>query len=190
MQFPKKECVHIVNVLEESKTALQNLSPLKLRHLSNQTIHDSCTFQDKGTITIAVLLYALSKIIERSDYKRFHSWDKFVKKFLSIIDLSIIAIKEKKFKEYEKYIIKARKTLESESISLKPYIKDILNNAALNKASKLHEHGLSQEQTANLLEISHWDITNYIGGKIKDEKHSLTINTKQRAKEALEFFTK
>ena len=37
----------------------------KLKDLSNQTIHDSTTFQDQEAIEIAVLIYSLSKIYEK-----------------------------------------------------------------------------------------------------------------------------
>lgn len=187
MQLPKKECKHISQILEQSKSALTNKEALKLKDLSNQTIHDACNFQDAGSITIAVLLYALSKIIQRSDFSRMN-WNLFLKKFNSTLDLAIKALKQNNQDKYQEYIQQARKVLESQAINIKPYIIEVLKKAAINKGSRIHAHGISLEKTAKLLNTTQWELSEYIGQKMKYEKNNQTINTKTRAQMALEFF--
>ena len=189
MQIEKEECAHIAHVLQEAKKALINNDPIKLKELSNHTIHSSCHYQDVGSITIAVLLYALSKLIERSDYKKIRGWDLFTKKFNSFLDLASKAIEERNQKKYEEYIQKARSTLTSNSVSLKPYIQEIINKSSINKGSKIYEHGISMEQTAKLLGVSLWELSDYIGQKnFYGAKQDRTIDTKKRADMAMEFF--
>ena len=136
----KEECAHIVKVLEETQKALSQKDPTALKDLSNQTIHSACQEQDSASITIAVLVYALSKLVERGDYERVRSWETFVKKFNSILSLAAKAISENNYEIYESYVEKARKTLESQSVNLKPYIQDVLKKASINKGSRIYDH--------------------------------------------------
>ena len=82
----------------------------------------------------------------------------------------------------------ARALLQSQ-ISLKQYIQDVFKKAAINKGSKIYEHGLSLEHTAKLLGTSQWELSEYIGQKHFDVQQVQTIDIKERAKMALEFFS-
>ncbi|MBS3099569.1 hypothetical protein J4462_05115 [Candidatus Pacearchaeota archaeon] len=169
MEIPKKECLHISQVLEQAQQALKSRNSLQLKELSNQTVHDSCHYQDEASITIAVLLYAFSKIIERSDFNKIKKWDLFVKKFNAILSLAVKAINENNFEAYQNYVQQARKSLESHSINIKPYIQDVLRKAAINKGSKVYSHGLSLERTSKLLGVSQWALSEYIRAKMAME---------------------
>lgn len=175
--------------MRQTKQALLEKNSIKLRLLSNQTIHDACNYQDAGSITIGVMLYALSKLIERGDYLRINNWDSFTKKFNSFLDLAINALNENNQEIYEDSIQKARNVLTLESISLRPYIDDVLKKASINKGSKIHEHGISIERTSKLLGISQWELSDYIGQKTTDIRQNITLDIKKRAKLAMEFFS-
>ena len=54
-----KRVLEILETKEEKDT-------MELKELSNNTIHNASIFQDECSISIAVLIYALSKIIERN----------------------------------------------------------------------------------------------------------------------------
>jgi len=190
MHLPKEEIQHQINILEQTKHAILNKSVIQLKDLSNKTIHTASSQQDSASITIAVIIYTFSKLVERDDYKRIKGWDKFVRKFNSFIDLAIMALQSSEKETYEKHIQKARQALESHSITLKPYIHDVLKKASINKASKIYEHGVSLEQTAKLLGITQWELSDYIGSRtMADVKQNQTINVKERAKMAMEFFS-
>ena len=121
MEIIQKECIHIIEVLDNTKIALKNKNAIKLKDLSNKTIHSACNYQDSASITIAVMLYTLSKLIERNDYYKVKNWDLFVKKFNAVLDLAIQAIQKEDQEMYESYVLKARSLLESHSINLKRY---------------------------------------------------------------------
>jgi len=191
MQIEKKECKHISHVLQESMQATTRKDAPKLKDLSDHTIHSSCHYQDVGSITIAVMLYTLSKIIERGDYKKITNWLSLVKKFNNELELARKLILQQQVNKYQSHIKKARQILESQSIQIKPYIQSVLKKAAINKGFKLYQHGLSMEQTAKLLGISQWELSGYIGHKQHhfETKQDQTISVKKRAQLAMEFFS-
>ncbi|MAG24605.1 hypothetical protein CMI47_03405 [Candidatus Pacearchaeota archaeon] len=191
MQIDKKEVSHRIALFNQIKEALEKKDPLKLKDLSNHTIHTASTIQDPTSITIAVIIYTLSKLIERDDYKKISSWETFTKKFNLYLDGAIAALKQNNENKYKDKLTEARKSIESVSPNLKKYIKEVLRKAAINKASKLYEHGLSLEQTSKLLGITQWELSEYTGQKdVPESKLNKTLTVKQRAKMALEFFEK
>ena len=184
------EIPHLIEILKNTKESLKNYDTNKLKDLSNQTIHHASTHQDVGCVSLAVLIYALSKLIERRDYKKIKNWDKSIKKLCSFFDLAETAAKEENDEKFEEYLERARKTLTSISVNLKPYIQEVLRKASINKASKIYEHGISMGRTAKILGITQWELTEYSGQKqISDNPYNEIIDVKKRAKTALEFFS-
>jgi hypothetical protein len=186
----KEELNHYIDVLEETKEALSNKDAPLLKDLSNNTIHSASSQQDSASITIAVIVYALSKLVEREDYQKIKDWNKFVKKFNSYFSLAIKALKQENYEAYQEHVQRARKTLESHSVTFRVYIDDVLKKASINKGSKIYEHGVSLEQTAKLLGVTQWELSDYIGQKTSaDVRQAQTIDVKTRAKMAMEFFS-
>lgn len=183
-----EEAAHIVKVLSSAKDALKDNDFLKMSELSSQTTHSASCMQDAGSITIAVLIYALSKLIERKDYKKMKNWSKFSRKFNGYLNLAIISVKNNNNNKYEDYLQKARESLKILSLNFKPYIEEVLRKAAINKASRIYEHGISRGRTAQLLGVTEWEVAEYTGQKpVQEKPHK--INTKKRAEMALEFFS-
>jgi len=182
-----EESLHTIQVLESTEESLRNEDSVSLKNLSNQTIHSACAIQDPGSLTIAVLVYSLSKIVERKESIKIKNWDEFVRRINSFFDLAIKALKDNRNDKYESYLIMARNSLTSISVNLKPYIQEVLRKASINKASKLYEHGISLGKTALLLGVSQWELADYTGQR--EQEDSDTMDTKKRAKMALEFFS-
>ncbi|PIN92751.1 hypothetical protein COU54_05825 [Candidatus Pacearchaeota archaeon CG10_big_fil_rev_8_21_14_0_10_31_24] len=183
-----EEVDHFVKVLEETQQAIIQNNSIKLRELSNQTIHSASCVQDSSNLALVVIIYTISKLIERNDHIRIKNWDKFIKRFNGILSLAIKALREKKYKEYETYISQARTTLTSVSPTLKNYIEEIFRKASINKASAIYEHGISLGKTAQLLGVTQWELAEYSGQK-KIEEGYKTIDAKKRAKMAMEFLS-
>jgi len=160
-----QEKENVLRILEETKLALQNDDAFKLKELSNQTIHTSSIAQDSDNIAVAVIVYSLSKIVERSEYKKFESWNNFYKTILNLIDNSISAIKKNQNKRLKENLTNIRSAIAKLSGKLKFYIQDVFRKAEINKASKIYEHGISMEKTANLLGITMFELATYAGQK-------------------------
>ena len=184
------EVEHKVIILEEAKQALLDKNGYLLKEISNRTVHSSSSHQDTGSILIAVLIYALSKLIERRDYTRIKDWDEMVDKINSLITAAIKAAMEDDEEKFGIFLGKVRKTIEDISADLKPYVQEVMRKACVNKACRIYEHGISMGQTAKLLGITKWELSEYAGqSRASEIKFNQTLNEKTRAKMALEFFS-
>lgn len=185
-----EEVKHISEVLEATKRAISEGDSLKLNELSSQTIHCASTVQDAGSIGIAVLVYSLSKIVEKKSKMNFKNWNEFVRRLNSFLSLAITAALEKNEEKYDYYLEQARKSLLTISINVKPYIEQVLRKASINKASRMYEHGISLGKTAQLLGITEWELSEYTGQNSSVEtEYNKTLDIRKRAKMALEFFS-
>lgn len=178
---------HIIEVLENAKKALLASDSLELKELSNQVIHSLSIYQSEGLVAIAVILYSFSKLIERKEHLTLKDWGSFVDRTNASFDESIRALRENNLKKFEDNLIAIRSSIEK--ITIKPFVSEILQKAMINKASRIYEHGISMEQTAKLLGVSQWELSEYAGQTgIPDIRYALTFDVKKRAKMALEFF--
>ncbi len=185
-----QEKENVLRILEETKEAIKNNDSLKLKVLSNQTNNTASLTQDSDNIAVAVAVYSISKIIERTEYRNFPGWNDFYKTIVSAIDNSIIAIKKNDSKKLSDSLISIRKAVSKLSGKLKEYIQDVFRKAQINKASKIYEHGISMEKTSNLLGITMFELMSYSGQKPESPEVSLTktLDVKSRIKNAMDMF--
>ncbi len=186
-----QEIEHVIQVLEKAKIALKEKDSGVIRDLSNETIHSASIYQDPDNISIAVILYALSKIIERKNYEEYKSWDKFEKVYILALTKAIKDLKEENIPHYRKHIGEIRMAIRNLSGNLKTYIDEVFRKAEINKASRLHEHGLSLEKTAKILGITLWELNQYVGQTgIADVNLAYTKDLNLRIKSAEKMFAK
>ncbi len=184
-----KETKHVLGVLENTKKAVTEENPIKLKELSNQTIHAASVEQDPDSITVAVIVYSLSKIIERKKFQTYSGWPKFYKLIMMALDGSIAALKRGDHRLFKEKLKSIRREISKLSGKLKMYIQDVFEKAKINKASRIYEHGISMETTASLLGITMFDLAGYSGQTgISDVSVSRTLDVRQRIKTAVQFF--
>lgn len=186
-----QERENVIRILEETLRAFKQDEIMRLKELSNQTIHTASLSQDPDNIAIAVIVYSLSKIIERKQgYSTNPGWKKFYLGIKMGLENSITALKRNDEVHLRNHIEDLRKKIEGVSGSLKKYIKDVFNKARINKASRIYEHGISMEKTAKLLGITLWDLASYSGqAGIADIPLNRTLKVKNRIKLAMEMFS-
>lgn len=184
-----KEEGNTLRILEETLGAIKHGEVVKLKELSDQTIHTASIAQDPDNIAVAVIVYSISKIIERPSYRAQRGWDKFYKSLIMGLENSIVALKRKDEAHFGAHLEAIRKKIEGLSGNLKKYIQDVFLKASINKASKIYEHGISMEKTAKLLGISMWEIAGYAGQRLQEQDLGKTISVKQRIKFAMEIFS-
>lgn len=182
---------NLIRVLDKTIKAIKNEDVVSLNDLSNQTIHDATILQDEYAISFAVLVYTLSKLYERHiHYGQFKGWDKFCSDCIKSLEASKISLEKNNILDFEVNIKSYLKSLERVDSKLKIYIKDVLNKAKINKASRLYEHGLSVGHTAELLGISRYELMDYIGKTyIADVKENQTTSVKKRLETARKVFS-
>lgn len=165
-----------MNILETDEHPEHALS-----ELSNHIIHDASIFQDDDSVSVAVLIYALSKVVQHCcekniEYKHMTKEIKIAYEFLYRHDVTgyRAAIKE---------LFEQIKTVDGK---IKLYIQEVLDKARIKKGSKMHEHGISTARTAELLGITQWELQNYIGKQAEFEIKEMSA--KKRLDIAREMF--
>jgi predicted RNA-binding protein len=182
---------NILFILNNTLKALQKKDVFTLKDLSNRTIHSASIYQDTNSITLAVVVYALSKIAERPKYEEYKDWPKFY----NIIEKNIQnAVKDLKYDDIESFqsdLMEIRDAISKLSGHLKIYIEEVFRKAAINKASRIYEHGVSMQQTAEMLGVSPFELAEYAGGTgISDVNLSLTLDIRKRINLARSIFKK
>jgi len=148
----------ILAVLDRAIDALSSQDFMSLSELSNHTIHDASIYQEDDPLTLAVLMYALSKIIQRSVEQ-----GQTPPTPLAALKRARDALSEDDDNSYRAAIKQLLRTIVTQDSQLKLYIQDVIQKAKIKKASKMHEHGISVARTAELLGISQWELQDYIG---------------------------
>jgi len=184
-----EEKEHILKVLKNVQTAIQKKDYVQIKNLSNQVIHNASINQDPDCISVAVIIYSLSKLIERKDYAEEKNWNKFYDDYSKNINDMIGYLEQEDIENFREEVHYNRKLIQSLSGNLKVYINDVFRRAQINKASRIYEHGISMEKTAKILGVSIWELAEYAGRtKIGDVNLGVTMPVKQRIKIAEEIF--
>jgi len=185
------ETDNLLKIFKETKEALIKEEIIKLKDLSNQTIHTASISQDPDNVAVAVIIYSLSKIIERKKFQNYPGWKNFYKKLFLAIDGSITALKRKDEKLFKEKLKSIRGEIGKVSGKLRAYIQDVFRKAKINKASRIYEHGISMEATSSLLGITMFELANYAGQTgISNVSLGKTLDVKTRIKLTLDIFNK
>ena len=186
-----KEEENVLRIFQETKEAILKGDFAKIKNLSNQTINTASLTNDPDNIAVAVIVYSLSKILEREDYKKLPGWDDFYRTYMNTIDKIIISLKKNDEKMIRENLKLVRKSINKLSGKLKTYIQEVFRKASINKASRIYEHGISMERTANLLGVSMFELSEYAGQTgISDVPLGKTLGVKKRLKLVMEMFEK
>jgi len=186
-----QEKENLLRVLKETKEAVKKRDSIALKILSNQTLHSASIYRDTDNISVAVLVYVISKLIERKSYQKYKNWPRFFKSFMVCIDRAILALEQGHEEYFHNQLKCIRKEISKLSGDLKKNMQDVFRKAEINKAGRIYEHGLSMQQTARLLGITIWELAEYAGQSgISDTNLNLTLPIKTRIKNAMEIFEK
>jgi len=166
----------ILSILSHAVSYINDGNLTELSLLSNSTIHNASIYQDEDSISIAVIIYALSKIFEREH----SSLDKSVIENLKQAQQSL---KDDNFHNYKESIHQISKKIQSLDHQLNLYVEQVINQAQIRKGSKIYEHGISLARASEMLGISQWDLMTYVGNtQIIDKSEKV-----RRAKGRLEY---
>lgn len=170
----------IINVLKDSIAALEMNDSKALREISNHTIHNSSIYQDKDSLTVAVVVYALSKVIERSVIPS---------NIINILDEAMRKLESSNIESYENSLADIVDIISKVDTKINLYTRHILNQAGIRKGSKIYEHGISLARTAEILNLSQWELMKYIGQtKIADKFPDYHVSAHERLLYARKIF--
>ncbi len=179
----------ILNVINQALSAIESNDVVKLRDISNETLHSSSIFQDENAISIATVCYALSKIFERTQYKYYKDWGIFYENCSSNLKNAKSFLEKDNVKEYQNSIKNILNVIDKLSSNLKKYVKEVIEQAQIAKGSRLYEHGISIGRTAELLGVSKWELMDYAGKTgISDVEENISMDINKRIKFARSLF--
>ncbi len=171
----------ILTLIDKVVAALKKSDFFKLQELSNHVIHNASIFQDEDSVTMAVLIYALSKLFEHHQYIS-------ARPFIKLFDDARIDLVKENYRFYKQDITKLSRLISKFDSKYKKHIVEVINQAKLKKSSKIYEHGISLARAASMLGITQWELMNYIG-KVEMPAKS-RINALNRLNTARRIFQK
>jgi len=186
-----EEEVHkdILSILGEIKKAVELKDIMLLKRISDQTIHNSSLYQDRNSVSVAVLSYSLSKLYERERYHLFKGWSGFEKMLKTAFDSMIDDLEKHNYPLFEEHREGLFKSIAKLDNRLRKHVQFVIHRARISKSSRLYEHGLSLGRTATLMGISQFELMDYIGSTwIADVKEGISTNAVERLKIARRVF--
>ena len=162
----------IIAVLRNAMTAIHNGDLVGLREESDHIIHCSAIFQRQESIQTAVVVYALSKILERG--KTIDA------KVLDAITKAIDFIGMDNLRGFNTEIKAIFDMISVVDDQLSKYMQHIVTEAQIKKGSRIYEHGISLGQTAKIFGLSQWELMKYVGKTTMSETMGDTVPIKQR----------
>lgn len=133
---------------------------------SNNVIHNASIYQDDDTLSVAVLVYALGKVMQRCCDKGLD-----IPKVISNLQKAYDSLKAFNMNNFRAQIKKILEVINKQDVELKRYIQEIITRAKIQKASHMHRHGISIARTAEILGLSQWELREYLGVVIDDAKY-------------------
>lgn len=156
-ELVKKDILKVLSDVAAILKVEEERDVAELRELSNHTVHNASIFQDEDSVSIAILIYSLSKVIERREGKISYSV------LLKMIMDAKKNLEQNRIDEYRKMIRKFFNFISTIDNKLKLYIEEVINQAEIKKGGKLYAHGISMARAAEILGISQWELMFYIG---------------------------
>ncbi len=163
----------ILRALKLTLRYLEEGSTYRLRELSDHTVHNASIFQDEDSISIAVIIYALSKIIQRDQ--------KVPKPLITSIQNAKRLLTDHNMKDYVAEVRSITKLIQSLDSKMSLYIQKVINNSEIKKGSRLYENGISLSRAAEMLGVSQWEMMAYVGKtSIIDKTPVYSTNVKKK----------
>lgn len=179
----KRDILAVLGDLIDILKVKEGADVLQIRELSNHIIHNASVFQDEDSISIAILIYSLSKIIERNQK------DLNYKRLLSMLNSCIAGLRnndDEQFRKSVKYVFDFVRAVDEK---LKLYIQEVINHAQIKKGCKLCEHGISVARASEVLGISQWELMHYLGKTTLVDQFSEPVSVANRLKVARGLFS-
>ena len=179
----KKDIIAVLGDLIEILKVKEDSDIVQIKELSNHVIHNASVFQDEDSVSIAILIYSLSKIIERKQGEMDYN------KVLSMLNSCILNLKNNDDNGFRKSIKNMFNFIRTMDQKLRLYIHEVINQAQIKKGCKLCEHGISIARASEVLGISQWELMHYMGKTTIIDKFSEPIDVSKRLKIARSLFT-
>ena len=163
------------NYTARMRKELQKEDLMGLRKLANETIKDAALQNSSLLAKIAVLAYALHKLLTKEHVVENHFW---LEKKLAIsetIGKAEQELKEKNLQKFERELNSVTVNLRAVDKELGVYVQSAYDKARVKYAADAHYYGISLAQAAELLDVPKDDLQKYIG---YTKQHDMEVDKK------------
>ncbi|MBS3108061.1 hypothetical protein J4468_04055 [Candidatus Woesearchaeota archaeon] len=179
----------ILVILQDAALAIDANHIEDLKTISDHTLHNSATFQDEDSISIAILIYSIAKICERAKKDGSECTFPIAEKMVIKIREAAKYLENNDEKKYRKIIHELFGYIKKYETKFVHYATEIMQQARIKKGSRITEHGLSFGIVSQLLGISKWELMDYLGHTMVYDKENIrTKTTKERLNVAKRLF--
>ena len=154
----------IVTILTRAHTALRKGRTTKLKELSNYAISNASVYQDENSVSVAVIIYALSKIFSQ----RHQQGKKWRHHTLRNINSLKFALQAGKVLDFRELLTELFCTIGEMDERLQLYIEEVIRYAEIKKGSAMYGCGISMARTAHVLGISEWELASCVGNMLEE----------------------
>ena len=172
------------NVIEKLKSAVSLIRKkdyYSLKLLSNETVHNASIFQDDDSVSFAVIIYALSKIMEHGRLRS--------EKVIYKLEHMISAADKNDEKSYRKYSQELMQLISKVDSKAGMYISNVVEQAQLKKGCRLCFHGISTQRVSQLTGVSQWELMPMLGKTEIAELSSETVRLEDRIRLSRKIFS-
>lgn len=175
----------LIKVLKNSIKAIKTNNLVELRKQSNRTVHNSSIYQDRYSVSVSVVLFALAKVLQKEEYNE--NWQKSRKHILEGLNIAKNSIRKNKPYLLSKSLKKIIAELKKLDKQAGQFMQEAIETAKVKKAFNIYRHGISVGKAADLLGISKWDLLPYLG-QSRDSEASQSKPVLERIKIAEQLF--
>jgi molecular chaperone GrpE (heat shock protein) len=174
----------IVSVLSKAIDLIKKEDFISLKEVSNNIIHSASIVQDKYSIQTAVVIYSLSKVLEREKQK-----DKEIpSKIVNVLQNLLNSVSQNNEKGCDDAIKKILDEIKKIDQALPWHVQRVIEKANIVKGSNMFRHGISVGRVASILGVTQWDLMSYIGKTRIIDKEERVAEYKDRLAFARELF--
>jgi hypothetical protein len=169
---------NIIKQTDKVIDALKRRDVIALKEISDHTVHSASVYQDQSSLTFALTVYSISKVIdacERSD-----GCQTFPEKITNLLEESKQCLLNNDIDKYKKTRDQLLKSISSMDKKFGIYIDEVISRAKISKGSKMYRHGVSIERVAELLGISQWELMDYVGKTNISDYKAPAVKVKDR----------
>jgi len=166
----------ILSILMETIRACEEGNYVGLKEISNHTIHNASIFQDKDSISIAVIIYSIYKISSRTEGNS----KAFCGQIMRLMKDAYELLKRDDLEGYENAVKKIFESISTFDVKLGAYIQEVIDQSQIKKGSMVYEHGISMARAAEILGVSEWELMSYVGKKRIPEIEEEAFDIKSR----------
>jgi hypothetical protein len=181
--MPKAVRKDLLKVLKKAQRYINSQDSKKLKHLSEFSIDTAGVFQDQDSLAVAVVMYAISKLLERWGFE-----SEYADEARNLLGSSQFLLEQGKFGEYRDEIKKLFEFTSAIDKQFRVYLDHVLEKARIKKGSTLYEHGISAARASELLGIGQWELLSYIGKTRIHDAIETVPDVEQRLKFARTLF--